>query len=64
MGEGRSRGSERHQPVSLCGTAKGSPASTVNLTINDIPNWGPGSYTLQIDMVRTLSGNKFWFSDV
>lgn len=49
--------------VSMCGTAKGT-TSTVNLTINNIPNWGAGTYTLKIDMARTPSGNKYWFSNV
>lgn len=49
--------------VSLCGTIKGA-TPTVNLIINNIPNWGAGAYTLKIDIACTLSGNKYWFSNV
>jgi len=48
--------------ASLCGLAKGN-AVTVNLNINDLPNWGAGAYTLKLDVMRIQSGQTFWFSD-
>ena len=36
---------------------------TFTLTINDIPDWGPGAYTLKFDMVFSSTwGTSFWFS--
>jgi hypothetical protein len=36
---------------------------TFNPTINDIPDWGAGTYTLKFDMIRGLSGGESWFGD-
>ncbi|MBI5564579.1 MAG: hypothetical protein HY870_06780 [Chloroflexi bacterium] len=46
----------------LCGLAKGDPSQTVNLTINDIPNWGPGAYALRFDMYVSSASGNFWFT--
>jgi hypothetical protein len=48
--------------ASLCGLAKGN-AVTVNLNINDLPNWGAGAYTLKLDVARIQAGQTFWFSN-
>jgi hypothetical protein len=40
----------------------GDPPYTFELTINDIPSWGPGAYTLRFDMLFYTSGLSFWFS--
>ncbi|MBX3053129.1 MAG: hypothetical protein KF753_16720 [Caldilineaceae bacterium] len=48
--------------VSLCNTNKGDPSPSATLVINDIPNWGSGAYTLKLDMARTVSNSKAWFS--
>jgi len=47
--------------ASLCGVTPGS-AATVNLPINDLPNWGAGAYTLRLDVARVQAGQKIWFS--
>ena len=49
--------------ASVCGTPKGDPSPTVNLTIQNIPNWGPGAYTLRFDIYVTSVYGNFWFSD-
>jgi hypothetical protein len=42
----------------------GDPPYTFTLNINDIPNWGPGAYTLKFDMVFSATwGASFWFED-
>ena len=41
---------------------KGDPPYTFSLTINDIPNWGPGAYTLKFDMLLYTYGGTYWFS--
>lgn len=42
---------------------RGDPPYTFTLTINDIPDWGPGAYTLKFDMVFSSTwGTSFWFS--
>ena len=41
---------------------KGDPPYTFSLTINDIPNWGPGAYTLKFDMLLFTYGGTYWFS--
>ena len=35
----------------------------VNLTIQNIPNWGPGAYTIRLDIYVTSAYGNFWFSD-
>jgi hypothetical protein len=47
----------------VCGTPKGNPSPTLNLTIDDIPNWGPGAYTIRFDINVTSAYGNFWFSD-
>ncbi len=49
--------------ASVCGTPKGDPSPTVNLTIQNIPNWGPGAYTIRFDIYVTSAYGNFWFSD-
>lgn len=49
--------------ASVCGTPKGDPSPTVNLTIQDIPNWGPGAYTIRFDIYVTSAYGNFWFRD-
>lgn len=50
--------------VSLCDTAKGASPPAVMLTINDIPDWGNGVYILRLEMARTASGSRVWFSQL
>jgi len=47
----------------VCGTPKGDPSPTVNLTMENIPNWGPGAYTLRFDIYGTSAYGNFWFGD-
>lgn len=47
----------------VCGTSKGDPSPTVSLTIQNIPNWGPGAYTLRFDIYVTSANGNFWFSE-
>lgn len=35
----------------------------MNLTIQNIPNWGPGAYTLRFDIYVTSANGNFWFSE-
>jgi len=35
----------------------------VNLTIQNIPNWGPGAYAIRFDIYVTSAYGNFWFSD-
>jgi len=49
--------------ASVCGTPKGDPSPTVNLTIQNIPNWGPGAYTLRFDVYVTSADGNFWFGE-
>ena len=35
----------------------------MNLTIDDIPAWGPGAYTIRFDIYVTSANGNFWFSD-
>lgn len=49
--------------ASACGTPKGDPSPTVNLTIQNIPNWGPGAYTIRFDVYVTSANGNFWFSE-
>ncbi len=49
--------------ASVCGTSKGDPSPTVNLTIQNIPNRGPGAYTLRFDIYVTSANGNFWFSE-
>ena len=49
--------------ASVCGTPKGDPSPTVNLTIQNIPNWGPGAYTIRFDIYVTSAYGNFWFKD-
>jgi hypothetical protein len=42
---------------------RGNPPYTFALNINDIPNWGPGTYTLQFDMIDYRWGYEKWFKD-
>ena len=49
--------------ASVCGTPKGDPSPTVNLTIQNIPNWGPGAYTIRFDIYVTSASGNFWFSE-
>ena len=49
--------------ASVCGTPKGDPSPTVNLTIGSIPNWGSGAYTIRFDIYVTSAYGNFWFSD-
>ena len=41
---------------------KGDPPYSFSLTINDIPDWGPGAYTLKSDMLLYTYGGTYWFS--
>lgn len=49
--------------ASVCGTPKGDPSPMVNLTIQNIPNWGPGAYTIRFDIYVTSAYGNFWFSE-
>lgn len=49
--------------ASMCGTPKGDPSPTVNLTIQNIPNWGPGAYTIRFDIYVASAYGNFWFRD-
>jgi hypothetical protein len=49
--------------ASVCGTLKGDPSPMVNLTIQNIPNWGPGAYTIRFDIYVTSAYGNFWFSE-
>ncbi|GIV68706.1 MAG: hypothetical protein KatS3mg109_0184 [Pirellulaceae bacterium] len=49
--------------ASVCGTSKGDPSPTVNLTIQNIPNWGPGAYTIRFDIYVTSAYGNLWFRD-
>jgi len=42
----------------------GDPPHDFSLTISDIPEWGPGAYMLKFDMIRVISGNDQWFSEL
>jgi hypothetical protein len=48
--------------VSVCGLAKGT-AKEVSLTINDMPNFGSGIYSLRFDIYVPTPGSLFKFSD-
>lgn len=50
--------------VSMCGVHKGDPSRTVNLIIQDIPQWGAGAYTIRFDIYRIFKGYSriIWFS--
>jgi len=41
---------------------KGDPPYIFSLTIDDIPDWGPGAYTLKFDMVLLTYGGSYWFT--
>jgi hypothetical protein len=43
---------------------RGDPPYTFTLNINDVPNWGPGAYTLKFDMAisDTWYTDLMWFS--
>jgi hypothetical protein len=47
--------------ASVCGTPKGDPSPTVNLTIQNIPNWGPGAYTIRFDIYVVSAYGNFWW---
>jgi len=49
--------------ASVCGTLKGDPSPMVNLTIQNIPNWGAGAYTIRFDIYVTSAYGNFWFSE-
>ena len=49
--------------ASVCGAPKGDPSPMVNLTIQNTPNWGPGAYTIRLDIYVTSAYGNFWFSD-
>jgi len=49
--------------VTVCGQTKGDPSPMKNLTISDIPNWGPGAYTLRFDIYVTSAYGNFWFGE-
>jgi len=45
--------------VNVCGTPKGDPSPTLTLTLQNIPNWGRGDYTLRLDIyVTSAQGNR------
>jgi len=46
------------------GTTKGDPSPTLTLTLGDIPAWGPGAYTIRLDIYVTSASGNFWFSDL
>jgi len=47
--------------ASVCGQTKGDPSPMKNLTISDIPDWGPGAYTLRFDIYVGSTDGDFWF---
>lgn len=49
--------------ATVCGQTRGDPALFKNLTISNIPNWGPGAYTLRFDIYVTSASGNFWFQD-
>lgn len=49
--------------ASVCGTPKGDPSPIVNLTIQNIPDWGSGAYTIRFDIYVTSAHGNFWFRD-
>ena len=49
--------------ASVCGTSMGDPSPTVNLTIQNIPNWGSGAYSIRFDIYVTSASGSFWFRD-
>ncbi len=49
--------------ASVCNTPKGDPSPMVNLTLQNIPNWGPGAYAIRFDIYVTSAYGNFWFSE-
>lgn len=49
--------------ASVCNTPEGDPSPMVNLAIQNIPNWGPGAYTIRFDIYVASAYGNFWFSD-
>jgi hypothetical protein len=46
--------------ASVCGIARGRASQPLNLTIQNIPNWGPGTYGLHFD-VESINGEiRLW----
>ncbi len=44
--------------LDLCGLGVGASTELRDLVLTDIPNWGPGTYTLRLDVwVRSISGS-------
>ena len=52
-----------NRALTVTNVPKGDPPYAFSLTINDIPEWGPGAYTLKFDMVRVFPGDV-WFSEL
>lgn len=46
--------------VSVCGIDKGGASQPLNLTIQDIPNWGSGTYGLHFDVESINGTNQLW----
>jgi hypothetical protein len=49
--------------VSVCGQTKGDPSPLKDLTINNIPGWGPGAYRLSFDIYVSAYQGGFWFGE-
>lgn len=48
------------QQVSVCGIDKGGASQPLNLTIQNIPNWGTGTYGLHFDVESINGKNRLW----
>lgn len=46
--------------VSVCGIDKGGASPPMNLTIQNIPNWGSGIYGLHFDVESINGKNRLW----
>lgn len=46
--------------VSVCNIDKGSASQPLNLTIQNIPNWGAGTYGLHFDVESINGTNRLW----
>lgn len=46
--------------ASVCGTDKGGATQPLNLTIQNIPTWGAGTYGLHFDVESINGANRLW----